>query len=336
MTVAWLRIAVAGKHPVKRPRTRRPQRQLSAQFDAWLAHHRDSAAITLKRMLAAPFATGMTVAAMAVALLLPALLYVLTENLKVLGGYWEGSTAISVFLNPAVDESRAGVFATQWQARSDIARAQVVSREQGLREFREYSGLGVALDQLSENPLPVVIAVNPAPQINTQAQLTQLIAGLEQITEVDFTRLDTEWTRRLQALVALLERALWLLSLALVFGVLLVVGNTVRLEIENRRDEIEVMYLVGATTGFIHRPFLYSGAWYGFFSGLTAWLLVWLVVMAMQIPANQLAASYQSVFIVRGLDPLASLVLMGGGAGLGILGSWIAVTRHLGAMQPSR
>lgn len=318
------------------PRSRRHQRPLSARFEAWLTHHRDSALTTLRRLVAAPFATAMTVAAMAVALMLPSSLYVLTANLKVLGGYWDGSAAISVFLQPDVDESGAEALALQWQARSDIARARVITREQGLAEFREYSGLGAALDHLTENPLPVVISVFPAPDLTKKKQLAQLTAGLEQLRDVELTRLDTEWARRLQALVALLERALWLLSLALALGVLLVVGNTIRLEIENRRDEIEVMHLVGGTTGFIRRPFLYSGAWYGLMSGLAAWGMVWLVVLVMQLPADQLAASYQSVFRLRALDPLASLILIAGGAVLGILGSWIAVGRHLGAMQPSR
>lgn len=318
----------------KRPRRR--DRPLAVRFDAWLAHHRDSARLTLQRMLAAPIATGMTVATMAVALLLPAVLYVLTENLKVLGGHWDSSAAISVFLHPNVDETQAEKLAMQWRARSDIARALVISRAEALAEFRHYSGLGVALEQLTENPLPVVIALNPSAQIASEAQLARLKLGLEQIAEVDFIRLDAEWTRRLQALVALLERALWLLTLALAIGVLLVVGNTIRLEIENRRDEIEVMHLVGATVGFIQQPFLYAGAWYGLMSGLAAWLLVRLAVLAMQIPTDQLAQSYRSVFNLRALDPLASLVLIAGGTALGILGSWIAVGRHLGAMQPGR
>ncbi|WPL19464.1 Cell division protein FtsX [Thiorhodovibrio winogradskyi] len=316
--------------------SRRQQRPFSARFEAWLTHHRESALATLGQLVVAPFATAMTVAAMAVALMLPASLYVLTGNLKVLGGYWDSSAAISVFLEPGVDEAAARSLALQWQARSDIVRAAVITREQGLAEFREYSGLGVALDQLTENPLPVVISVFPAPRLTGKKPLEQLIAGLEQLNDVDFIRLDTEWARRLQALVELLERALWLLSLALALGVLLVVGNTIRLEIENRRDEIEVMHLVGATTGFIRRPFLYSGAWYGLLSGLAAWVMVWLMVLAMQVPADRLAESYQSVFRLRALDSLASLVLIGGGTALGILGSWVAVGRHLGAMQPSR
>lgn len=321
-----------------RPRSsrRRHQRSLSARFEAWLSHHRESAQETLLRLARAPFATGMTVAAMAIALVLPASLYVMTENLKVLGGYWENSAAISVFLELGVDERRAEALATQWRARSDVARAQVISREAGLQEFRLYSGLGVALDQLAENPLPVVISVNPSVQVGGRAQLEQLIAGFEQLTEVNFTRLDTEWARRLQALVGLLQRGLWMLSLALALGVLLVVGNTIRLEIENRRDEIEVMHLVGATPAFIRRPFLYSGAWYGLLSGLCAWLLVVMAVTLMQIPAGHLADAYQSVFKVRGLDPAATAVLIGGGAALGVLGSWIAVGRHLSTMLAAR
>lgn len=317
-------------------RPRRHQRPLSNHFEAWLSHHRESAFATLTQLAAAPLATGMTVAAMAVALLLPTSLYVLTENLKALGGYWEGSAAISVFLDADVTEARAEVLAKQWRARSDIARAQVISRTQGLAEFRDYSGLGPALDQLTENPLPVVISVYPAADMTTTRRLEPLTAGLEQLDEVDFTRLDTEWLRRLQALVKLLERAFWLLGLALASGVLLVVGNSIRLDIENRRAEIEVMYLVGATTGFIRRPFLYSGAWYGLFSALSAWLLVGVAVLLMQIPTDRLAEAYQGDFPIRMLEPLASLVLIGGGTALGILGSWIAVGWHLGAMQPSR
>lgn len=308
---------------------------LSERIDSWLNHHRESAFATLRRLLVTPMATSLTVAAMAVALLLPASLYVLTENLKVLGGYWDSSAAISVFLAPEVDEARAEAFATQWRARSDIAQAQVISRAQGLAEFRDYSGLGAALDQLTDNPLPVVISVYPSSDMTSAKHLERLTAGLEQLDEVDFTRLDTEWLRRLRALVALLERAFWLLGLALASGVLLVVGNTIRLEIENRRAEIEVMSLVGATTSFIRRPFLYSGAWYGLLSGLSAWVLVWIAVGLMQIPVNHLAEAYQSAFRLRMLNPMASVLLIGGGAALGVLGSWIAVGRHLGGMQPA-
>jgi cell division transport system permease protein len=116
--------------------------------------------------------------------------------------------------------------------------------------------------------------------------------------------------------------------------VLLVVGNTIRLEIENRRGEIRIMDLVGATPAFVRRPFLYSGAWHGLFGGLLAWLLVALGVGLLQRPVGNLAALYHTQFAVAGLDARATLILLAGSMTLGMLGSWLAVARHLSGVEP--
>jgi cell division transport system permease protein len=212
---------------------------------------------------------------------------------------------------------------------------ELISRAQGLAEFREYSGLGGALDQLDENPLPVVLALYTAPAQMGQAALETLTARLEALPEGDFARLDAQWIERLQGIIGLLRSAVWLLGAALAAAVLLVIGNTIRLEIENRRSEIQIMDLVGATPAFVRRPFLYSGAWQGLLGGLLAWLLVVLAVSLLQGPVGRLAALYDTDFSLQGLDALTSTVLLAASAALGILGSWLAVGRHLSSVEPT-
>lgn len=320
------------------PKTRRSQSStgltLGRRFDAWLEHHAQSAITTVDQLFRAPLATLMTVLAIAIALALPATLHVLTGNLRLLGGGWQQSAAISLFLSPELDETRAAELAAQLRARPEIATANVISRADGLEEFRSYSGLAGALDQLRENPLPVVLAIDPTIPAENELALKRLVAALETLPQGDFARLDTQWSRRFHGIVDLLHDAVLLLAGVLGLAVLLVVGNTVRLEIENRRTEIEVMDLVGATRAFIRRPFLYSGAWYGLLGGIMGWSLVAVLVALMQGPADRLASLYHSEFVVAGLGPGDSALLIGGALVLGVLGSWVAVGRHLRRIVP--
>ncbi|TVQ94520.1 MAG: cell division protein FtsX [Chromatiaceae bacterium] len=320
------------------PPRSRPQRRrvgLLQGLRGWFEQHRETAHDTLAGLLARPLATGMTVAAIAIALALPAALYLLLTNLEQIGGEWERSAAVSLFLAPEVDEARAAEIAARLRQRADISTVELISRDQGLAEFRAYSGLGGALDQLGGNPLPVVLALYPSAQAQSPAALARLVAALEALPEGDFARLDAQWAQRFRAIVQLLRQAALLLGAMLSLAVLLVIGNTIRLEIENRRTEITIMDLVGATGAFVRRPFLYSGAWYGLLGGVLAWLLVALAGWLLQAPAARLAQLYQSELRIQGLDLQASALLLGGSALLGIVGSWIAVGRHLSQVEPS-
>lgn len=322
---------LAGKRRGGRNRT------LSAA-QAWLGNHADAAVETLDRLIRSPLATLMTVATVAIALALPATMFVTLNNLERLGGGWQRNAGLSLFLQPAVDDARASALAETLRARPEIARVELISREQGLAEFRDYSGLGGVLDQLSRNPLPVVLAVYPTPQMQSRAPTASrtgsLASSLEQLAEVDFVRLDTQWIERLHAILALLTNAALLLATVLALAVFLVVGNTIRLEIENRRVEIRIMDLVGATSAFIRRPFLYSGAWYGLLGGVSAWIMVSASIRLLQAPVTRLATLYHTEFQLDGLGPMPTLILLGAGMLLGILGSWLAVGRHLAAVKP--
>lgn len=303
-------------------------------LQCWASHHANAALETFARLVRSPLATAMTVAAIAIALALPATLFVVLDNLERLGGGLQRGAGLSVFLQPELDEARADELATRLQARAEITRIDVISREQGLAEFRDYSGLGAALDQLSQNPLPVVMAIYPAPQAQAAEPLAKLAASLEALTEVDFARLDTQWTQRFNAIIALTTNAARLLAAALGLAVLLVVGNTIRLEIENRRGEVQVMDLVGATPAFIRRPFLYSGALHGLLGGIVAWVMVNLCSHLLQGPVGRLASLYSTDFALTSLDLHATLVLLAGAVAMGTLGSWLAVGQHLSRINP--
>jgi cell division transport system permease protein len=300
----------------------------------WANQHLQSAVATLGRLMRTPIPTGMTIAVIGIALALPAALYVLTENLRTMAGGWDQAAAISLFLHQDIDDEKAAGLAEQLRGRPDLAQVHLVSREQALNEFRALGGFEEALSQLKSNPLPAVLALYPQASYSTPEQLEALHDELMTLPEADFARMDTLWLQRFQAILDLAQRAVLLFSALLGLGVLLIVGNTIRLEILNRRTEIEIMELVGATGAFIRRPFLYAGAWYGLLGGLTAWFLVTIAVILLQQPVSRLASLYRSEFPLSGLGPLPMLAILSGSILFGLIGSWIAVNRHLRGAEP--
>jgi len=301
---------------------------------AWLSHHTQGALASLGRLLRSPFPTGMTVAVIAIALALPAGLYVLTRNLGALSEGWGQTAAVSVYLELDTSPEQAQTLTAELKTRSDLADVKLISPAEALAELGEYGGFSEAIGQLEENPLPAVLALQPAPDVSTPEALEGLREELAALPFADFARLDTQWVRRFQAIVRLAERGVVLLGGALALAVLLVVGNTIRLEIENRRSEIEIMELVGATPAFIRRPFLYVGCWYGLLGGIGAWFLVSVALLLVQGPVSRLAELYHTQFQISGLGANALLALLGGSLCLGLLGSWVSVGRHLTAAEP--
>lgn len=334
------------RHSRGRVRQTRWLYQSVSWLEPWLGQHVGAATDTLNRLLRAPMATTMTIAAIAIALALPAMLFVVLDNLERLSGGWQRGAAMTLFLESDIDEQRGAELTTALLARGDIETVEMVSREEGLAEFREYSGLGAALDQLSDNPLPVVLAIYPTEppgsfgppasvEPNSASGISALAAELESLPEVDFVRIDVEWLQRFKAIMRLLRNAALLLAGVLGMAVLLVVGNTIRLEIENRRGEVQIMDLVGATPAYIRRPFVYTGAWCGLLGGILAWIMVALAVQALRAPIGRLASLYHTEFDLGGLALMPSLTLLSTSAALGILGSWVAVERHLSRIKPS-
>jgi len=291
--------------------------------------------LSLGRVSRHPLSSLMTIAVIGIALALPAGLHVVLKNVQGVSAGWEDAVQISLFLNQDVDAAEARRLVEQLSAMSTIEAVVHVTPQQALEEFRQYSGFGEALDVLDENPLPNVLLVRPTRAASEPLMVEPLLHELRSLPLVEMAQLDMEWLKRLYAIMAIGERGVFVLAALLALAVLLIVGNTIRLAIQNRRDEIEVQKLIGATDAFIQRPFLYSGLWHGVFGAVMAWLLVTLSLWLLHGPVQQLSLLYNSTFSLDSLEPVAVLVVIGAGGLLGLLGAWLAVGRHLRDIEPT-
>jgi cell division transport system permease protein len=317
------------------PRGAGASRSWRDPLDSYLAHHRKTARESGRRILEAPIATLMTWVVMGIAMALPVCLMLLLVSLESISDGWEDAARINVYLGEAVDEAGAIALRSDILAREDISAVTFIPRDQALEEFRASSGLGIALDYLEQNPLPHTLVVSPATTDRSQEDLTRLGDYFSGLAGVDRVQIDLEWLQRLNAIAAILGRGVTALSLLLAAAVVLVIGNTIRLAIESRRDEIVVVKLVGGTDAFVRRPFLYTGVWYGLGGALVAWGLVEVTFWWVSGPVERLGALYGGGFSLQGLPFLSGLLLLGAGAILGWFGSWVAVKRHLRAIEPT-
>jgi len=309
--------------------------RLPAFAHVYLVRHAQMALNSLGRLYRAPLASLMTAAVIGIALALPAGLYLLTGNLQRLSTQWDGGANLSVFLHHDVSVTQAQALKHKLDGWPEIEKLQLITPQQALAEFREMSGFGDALDILDENPLPVVLAIKPvSTSAAGAAAATALLERLQKLPQVELAQLDLQWVKRFNAIVDIARRAIWVIATLLGLAVLLITGNTIRLEIQNRRDEIEITKLIGATGAFIRRPFLYSGLWYGLSGALLAAVLVELAFLQLDDPVRRLAGLYQSGFNLQTLSFAESLALLASGGLLGLLGAWLAVGRHLAAIEP--
>lgn len=301
---------------------------------AWREQHLYSLFSSLGRLAARPWATALTVLVMGLALALPALAYLAFDNARQLGGRVDEARDISVFLKLGLDSTQIESAAQRWRHRGDVAAVAIKTPAQGLDEFRSQSGFADALRVLQYNPLPAVAIVTPSVGVVAQAQESSLIAELQHDADVDLVQYDAQWRRRLSAILGVGERAVGVLAALLALATLLVVGNTVRLDIQGRSEEIAVMQLLGASNGFVRRPFLYTGLWYGTLSGSVALVLVLMVQAALAGPIARLTHSYDQHIGVHGVSFSLALGVLLASAAFGWFGAWLVVSRHLAVGQP--
>jgi cell division transport system permease protein len=303
------------------------------RYQAWLRHHRLSAADSLQRLLDRPLSSLLTWLVIAIAMALPVGMNVALENAKSVSLSWDRPAQISLFLHREIALEPSRHLALQLASRDDIVDARLISSDDALAEFRQLSGFGDLLDSLDENPLPNLIIVSPADTL-AGMQMEELQVLLQAMPQVEQAVLDMEWVQRLTGLMALSRRIVLAVGALLTIGVILILGNTIRLAIESRRDEIVIVKLVGGSNAFVRRPFLYTGLWYGVGGGLFSGLLVSVSLWSLKEPAHALAQLYQSGFEIKGLGIMGSLNLIIVGGFLGLTGAWLAVSRHLGEIEP--
>lgn len=299
-----------------------------ARWRAYWLNHRQATLFSLQKLAHTPVASGLTILVIAIAFALPTSLYVLLDNLGSASTNWNKGASISLYLHHQIGDQQARQLATELTQRAEIARVSFLSKEQALAEFSNMLGATESLAAMPENPLPAVLIVEPKAASDHTVH-EQLATTLQKLEQVEFAEFDQQWVERLSAILELLQRGIGVLAGLLALAVLIVVGNTIRLDILNRQAEIKVVQLVGGTDAYIRRPFLYGGTWMGLLAAGLAWILVGITVWLMGEPSRRLAGLYEASFNVAGLGLSDGLRLLLLGALLGWLGSWLSVGRQL-------
>jgi cell division transport system permease protein len=288
---------------------------------------------SLGRLARQPFASLMIVLVIAVTLALPAAINVVVKNARSVSGSWDNALDFSVFLNRQLSQSEAENLAHLIGQRADVDAVELITADDALAEFRQQSGFGKALDQLPDNPLPHTLVVRPGPG-NTSASLILLQEEIGNLPETDHVQVDTEWVQRFHAILDIVRQAIAIGAALLGVAIVVIIGNTIRLDIENRRDEIEVTKLIGATNAFVRRPFLWTGFWYGLLGGLMALALVHYGLYLLEGPVARLSGLYQSNIAMSSLDLGEGAAIVGVGVFLGLFSSWFTAARHMRRIEP--
>lgn len=328
------------RHTNIRGATRNPEHHaqkspgLPTLLQSYFIRHLQVFFYSLGQLSRTPISTLMTCMVIGIALALPTGLNLLLKNAQHLSGGWESTAQISLFLKNNITPGQAKKLKSDIQKWPDVISVHYISREQALKEFQSLSGFGDALTALNSNPLPSVLIIKPNLE-NTNEQATlSLLSQLQNLKQTDKAQLDMQWIKRLYAIMDIVQRGVQILGLMLALAVLLVVGNTIRLAIQNRRQEIVVIKLIGGTDAFIRRPFLYTGFWYGLFGGIFAWLLVTFALISLSTPFEKLTGLYQNHFKLTNMSFSTTFLLLLISILLGLFGSWFAVGRHLREIEP--
>lgn len=316
-------------------RLTRSKLPMSGRIVMFFIRHAQQAMASMGELWRNPISSIMTMAVLGVSLSLPAALQVLVKNAETITSSWNSAAEVSLFIDETRSDQTIQSLLTRIRAYPEVEKVSYIDKNQALEEFQRLSGFGEALAYLDKNPLPAVITVTPTLRYSSPVGARELLTKLEREPEVSFGRLDIEWLERLQAIVRLLEHTVMAIAALLILAVVLVIGNTIRLAIMNRRSEIEVMKLVGATEAFIQRPFLYTGIWYGVIGGALAWVIINSLVWYLDGALADLLGLYGSQLEMKSLTFMELLQLVGLASLLGWLGSYLSVRQHLRAIEPT-
>lgn len=312
----------------------RDKMTLLQRIKTFFLHHIRQALASLGEISQNWAGSLMTIAVLGLSLTLPSTFYVLVKNTENLSQQWQQATQINVYLKSEANTGDIQQLMARLTVWPELDSITLITKEQGLENFKQQSGLGDVLSYLDENPLPNVLLITPQTKYMSPLAATELVDKLAQEREVDYSQLDIEWLSRLHAVLAVIKDLTFAIAVVLFIAVILIVGNTIRLNILSKKSEIVVMKLVGATNSFIQRPFLYTGFWFGLLGGVCAWLTVGFLLWWIQGSIDAFADQYQQAFFLSGIQFSELLVILMMSVCLGLAGSYIAVIRHLKEIEP--
>ena len=305
--------------------------QMRRRNRAWLRRHSYSFFSSLGVLFRHRVGTLMTVLVLGIAMFLPLGLYITLTNLEGMNLRQDEWSAVTVFFKSGTTQAEAGQVADELKKRFQPEVVVMISPQEGMVDFREASGFGESLDMLEENPLPWVMQVSPQPG-STEAveeRVAELTAFLQSLDSVEVTQFDYKWLQRLGRMMELGTAAVTVLIFLFGLAVVVVVANTIRLDVASHAEQIEILALVGAGNAFVRQPFLYTGLWYGLMGSLLAVILLGLTMLYLGRPLGLLLETYGTVFSLRGLGAYNTMWVLLGGGFLGWLGAWISVQRYL-------
>ena len=286
----------------------------------------------LRRMFSSKLAGILNILVIGIALSLPAGMYVLLQNAQGLVAQLSGTPQVSLFMSMDAKADDVDKLRKQLEQHPAIARVEFVARAQALEQLKQSTGLADVIGGLNQNPLPDAFIVYPKP--SAAQSLDELRIELAKLPKVEQAQLDSAWAYKLEALLKFGRMVVLILASLLSLALIAITFNTIRLQILTQRDEIEVAKLIGATNGFIRRPFLYFGAAQGLLGGIMAWLIITISLLLLNHQLNALSQLYASQFVLHPLSLGDSLTLLLFSMYLGWLGAWLSVARHLSQIEP--
>lgn len=308
--------------------------RLQDQFQAYLLNHAHGLFSSLGRLSRSPFSSVLTVLVLAVAISLAGCFYIVVANIQQLTGNLQASNQMSLFLRDNISDAAGQKLADQLKQNANVEGIKFITKQQAMDEFKAHSGFGDALKALDSNPLPSVIQVLPKNTLQGSAEIEQLMSEFKQLQQVDFVQVDMQWVERVQTIILIASRGVTVVSILLGFAVTFITGNTIRLELQNRQDEVFISKLVGATEAFIQRPFLYTGFWLGFIAGFLAWLIITIMLLILETPVEKLSTLYNGSFELLFLSFSEFILMIMIAAILAVIGSWAVLHYQLRQIKP--
>ena len=315
------------------PKAKQPSKS-KALKGGWQEQWRYALRGTLSDMWRQPLATLLTVMVIAISLTLPSVCYMVWKNVSQAATQWYPAPQLTVYLSKTLDDSAAENVVAQLKQVEGVDNVNYLTREEALNEFRNWSGFGGAMDMLEQNPLPAVAIITPKLNFQNSDTMQSLRDRVTKVHGVDEVRMDDSWFARLAALTGLVGQIASMIGVLMIVAVFLVIGNSVRLSIFARRDTINVQKLIGATDGFILRPFLYGGALLGFSGAVLSLLLSEVLVLRLQSVVASVATVFGTTFSLEGFSWDEALLLLLIAAIIGWVAAWLATVQHLRRFTP--
>lgn len=321
---------------IKRPSAPKAKQQSKSKAlkGGWQEQWRYALRGTLSDMWRQPLATLLTVMVIAISLTLPSVCYMVWKNVSQAATQWYPAPQLTVYLSKTLDDTAAENVVAQLKQVEGVDNVNYLTREEALNEFRNWSGFGGAMDMLEQNPLPAVAIITPKLNFQNSDTMQSLRDRVTKVQGVDEVRMDDSWFARLAALTGLVGQIASMIGVLMIVAVLLVIGNSVRLSIFARRDTINVQKLIGATDGFILRPFLYGGALLGFSGAVLSLLLSEVLVLRLQSVVANVATVFGTTFSLEGFSWDEALLLLLIAAIIGWVAGWLATVQHLRRFTP--